>query len=313
MKTSVILLPVELRLFDGEGGAAGAGEAGQTGEVNSTSAGTQRTKAGGAGAAGTGASPAEREKGPDAGGGEEKTQTPEERRKAFRQLIEGEYKDLYTQETQRIINQRFKETKALRETLDSYRPVIQLANQRYGVKDGDAKGLMSALENDSAYWNAAAEAAGMSVEDFKEREFLRAQNAALLEAEKARRGEEAAERQYRRWEQEAMAMREQVPDFDLRSETRNPVFVELLRSNMPVAEAYRFVHMEEIVKDAVQKATAETEKRVMDNVRAKGARPVENGTAEQAAFLSKEDVNKMTAAQLDDIARRVARGERIVL
>ena len=43
--------------------------------------------------------------------------TLEERRKNFDQLINGEYKDIYTEETQKIIDRRFRETKSLEQQL----------------------------------------------------------------------------------------------------------------------------------------------------------------------------------------------------
>ena len=51
--------------------------------------------------------------------------------------------------------------------LDVYkRQVIDMLMQRYGIADGDVQKLMSALESDNAYWNAAAEEAGMDVEQW---------------------------------------------------------------------------------------------------------------------------------------------------
>ena len=51
------------------------------------------------------------------------------------------------------------------------------------------------------------------------------------------------------------------------------------------------------------------EQLVTDNIRAKGSRPLENGTSQQGAFIVKNDVNALTKEDRAEIARRVRRGE----
>lgn len=52
-----------------------------------------------------------------------------------------------------------------------------------------------------------------------------------------------------------------------------------------------------------------TEQAVIQNIRAKGTRPTENGISSQSAFTIKDDVSKLTKADRAAIAKRVARGE----
>ena len=51
---------------------------------------------------------------------------------------------------------------------------------------------------------------------------------------------------------------------------------------------------------------------VTDNVRARGARPAENGVSSGSGFLVKSDVSKLTKKDRAEIARRAAHGEKIV-
>ena len=88
----------------------------------------------------------------------------EAKKKAFRELINGEYKDLYTQETQRMIDRRFKEAREMEQRMKSSQPVLDTLMERYNIQDGDAKRLLEAVDNDHAYWSEAAEEAGMSEE-----------------------------------------------------------------------------------------------------------------------------------------------------
>ena len=63
--------------------------------------------------------------------------------------------------------------------------------------------------------------------------------------------------------------------------------------------------------DFLSKATAQVEKTVTDNIRARGARPQENGAAPKSAVVVKDDVSKLTPADRAEIARRAAMGETI--
>lgn len=50
-------------------------------------------------------------------------QSQEARRKAFEELIQGEYKDLYAEKFQQAFNRRFKEVKGMEQTLQAQKPV----------------------------------------------------------------------------------------------------------------------------------------------------------------------------------------------
>ena len=70
------------------------------------------------------------------------------------------------------------------------------------------------------------------------------------------------------------------------------------------------VHLGDGVLDLAAQAKA-TEKQVVDGIRAKGARPQENGTTSQGAFIVKDDVSKLSKRDRAEIIRRAARGEHI--
>ena len=179
MKHSDILLDVSLRLFDGEGGAAapaageGAADDGNKGGFQASPAPTRRGKSGGFqnvlfGKQGDEPTAAGDEPGPEgkaqpsaAGKGKEgdvvtTSNTLEDRRKAFQELVNGEYKDIYTEETQRIIDRRFREARNLEERAAKQQPVIDMLMQRYKIADGDLGKLAAAVENVYAYWSEAA-------------------------------------------------------------------------------------------------------------------------------------------------------------
>lgn len=318
------ILHVNLCLFDGGASgaaAAGAGEgagSGTQGETQQTSpAATRRGSSGEysnvkfgkqdqpAAAGGQQANP------PDAGeeskkqGVETTSDTLEEKRKAFRALVDGEYKDQYTEDTQRIIDRRFRETKNLETQLSQQKPILDMLMRRYKIGDGDLGKLTQAIENDNAYWSQAAEEAGMSVEQYKQFQKLQRENAQLLQAQRRSQSQQAAQQQLQKWYQEAEAMKADYPGFNLGRESQDPQFLSMLRSGVPVKLAYEVMHMDEIKSTVAQTTAQQTEKQVVEGIRAKGARPAENGTSSQSGFVVKDDPAKWTKKDRAEIVRRV--------
>ena len=239
--------------------------------------------------------------------------TLEERRKAFGEMVNGEYKDVYAEEIQRIIDRRFKETKNLEKQMNQNQPVIDMLMQRYKIADGDVSKLLTAIENDDAYWSEAAEEAGMSVEQFKQFQKLQRENESLLRAQRQQQSQQAAEQQLQKWYTESETVKNVYPDFDLNFEVKNPQFLSLLRAGVPVQHAYEVIHMDDIKANVAQSTARQTEKQVVDHIRTKGARPAENGTSSQSAFTVKADPSKWSKEDRAEVARRVARGEIIKL
>ena len=241
----------------------------------------------------------------------------EDLKKEFLDLVNGKYKDVYTAETQRIINRRFGEEKAKDQKIADSQPIIDTLMRHYGVSDGDMSKGDAALN--SVLYNAEAESMGMSVEQYREYARMQQENEALKRQEEDRQRQQKADETYNDWIRQASELvgtadaPGEYPDFDLKREVaENPRFIAMLRAGVPVKDAYEVSHLGDIQARSAAKAAAEMEKRVMDNVRAKGMRPNENGTTSQPGVIVKSDPSKFTKADHAEIARRVRRGERIV-
>ena len=236
----------------------------------------------------------------------------EAKRQAFREMIEGEYKDQYTEAFQSAFNSRFKAMKGMEQSLEAQKPIIDMLMQRHGIADGDVSKLAQAIEQDDGYWAAAAEDAGMTVEQYKAMQKFERENAELRKILQRQRGQEMAQQKLNQWYTEAEKVKETYPAFDFRAETQNRDFMGLLRSGLTVQQAYELVHMDEI-KEAAAHAAAETTGRQMTaNLRAKASRPRENGTSTQsAAPIRKDKASELTREDRAEIVRRAARGEHI--
>lgn len=319
------LLAVRLNLFDGATGTGAEGGGETSGETQADRGATRRGKSGenvlygkqNTEPSGKGLVTEAQDKSSVAGK-EVKTDvvttsdTLDERRRAFRDMVNGQYKDVYSEEVQRIIDRRFKETRTLESELEKSKPIMDMLMQRYKISGGDTAALAKAIENDDVYWSEAADEAGMSVEQYKQFQKLQRENEAFREARKRAETQSLRNNQVQQWVRDAETLKGKFPNFSLEAETQNPEFLSLLSKGVPVEHAYKLLHMDEIVSDAMRTTAADTEKRVVDNVRAKGARPNENGTAAQSAFTIRDDVTKLSKKDRAEIARRAARGEKIV-
>lgn len=323
---TIEVLEADLRIFAGEGGAASgaaAGDGSGTGTGNSgetqipsaagKKSGDLRNVVYGKQSDAVITNAVDNGNG-DAGQSEEgdiivQSNTEADRRRAYNELINGEYKDLYTQDTQNMINKRFKETKTLQSQVDSYLPVIDTLMQRYRITDGDIGKLQNAIDNDEAYLTNAADEAGMTVDQFKAFQKLERENRALVQAQQQRQMGEQVNAQVQRWVQEAEALKETFPNFDLNQEVQNPDFVAMIKKGVPVEHAFKVTHFDDIIQEAMRTTALTQEQRIVDNVRARGMRPSENGVSQRSAFTVKDDVSKLSKKDRAEIARRVARGE----
>ena len=116
---------------------------------------------------------------------------------------------------------------------------------------------------------------------------------------------------YSSWMNQSEQLKSVYPSFNLEAEMKNPEFVKLLRAGIDIRPAYEVLHQNEILPAAMQFATQEAERKLTNKVMANGARPTENGNNSQSAAVVKSDVSQLSKADRQEIARRVARGEKI--
>lgn len=243
----------------------------------------------------------------------------EERRRAYDEFIKGEGKEFYAEDTQKIVSKRVNDLKAMEEQMGKLKPFIDALSDKYNLSSDDLDGLMKAIQGDRDFFVEAAAEAGMdNPETYRQFREAQRKTKALEDAQKAR---EAAEESQRRqsfieqkkqaWYTEAEGVKAKYPSFDFEADSADPEFMSMLRAGVSVEAAYRAKHHDEIVAGAVNNARAQTEKSVVENIRAKGSRPAENGMSSASTFTYKSDVSKLTRADRAEIARRVAKGENI--
>ena len=243
--------------------------------------------------------------------GEESVATPPDRTAEFEKLIKGDYKDLYDAKVQDTVQKRLKGTK---ETVDRYNalaPTLEILANKYGVDVNDIEALNTAINDDDAYFEEEALEKGVTVQQLKEIRKMEKENADLKRQMQEQTAQQNASKLYSAWMEQAEAAKTVYPSFDLRAEMQNPRFVDLLKSNVDVRTAYEVLHKDEIIPAAMQFTAQKVEQKLANKIIANGARPTENGINSQSAAQVKSDVSQLSKADRAEIARRVARGEKI--
>lgn len=235
----------------------------------------------------------------------------EDRNAKFEALIKGEYKDLFDQRMQDTVQRRLKSTKEIIDKYNELTPTIETLAKKYCVDPSDIKALNKAIQEDDSYFEEEALEKGITVEQLKEIRKMEKENAELKRQMDEQNRRDNANKLYAQWMEQAEKAKTVYPSFDLRTEMQNPQFVNLLRSNIDVRTAYEVIHKDDIIRGAMHFTANAVEQKITNKIIANGARPAENGNSSQGATVTKSDVSQLTKADRAEIARRVARGEKI--
>lgn len=109
--------------------------------------------------------------------------------------------------------------------------------------------------------------------------------------------------------EQAAETRNIYPEFDFEKEIKNPEFMRLLKLGVSIKNAYEVANIDAILENNTKKA----EKKVIDSIRLKGNRPVENGSEGAAGILLSGNASKLSRKERAELAKRAAKGERISL
>lgn len=133
-----------------------------------------------------------------------------------------------------------------------------------------------------------------------------------ISLEKIRLTERAA-RVYAGWERESELLKNEYPDFDLRSEAKNPRFVRLIRAGAGIKEAYEVIHRDSLLSERLKNAViAEVTKR-WNEIEERKSRPDENGITSVSNPVTKRSVASYSKNEREALERRALHGEHIIL
>lgn len=254
--------------------------------------------------------------------GEEKgkTKSPEERRKAFGELLRGEYADL----TEELMQNAVTEATRRLEASPAMKGLMQALQEKYGTDANDLVALTEAVRNgavkDDAYYEKLAMEKGVSTRTARELDKLESQNKHLTEQQQMIQQMERQRVQQARiaelqagWDREAEQLKAQYPDFNMAEVLANPEVEKMMRSGVSMTNAYRSAYFDHILKQQQAATARQVEQGVVNRMQQRNARPGENGTRPGSAVQTKIDVSHMSRKEMEEMERRVMRGEVITL
>lgn len=252
--------------------------------------------------------------------GEGKTKSPEERRKAFGELLRGEYADL----TEELMQNAVTEATRRLEASPAMKGLMQALQEKYGTDASDLVALTEAVRNgavkDDAYYEKLAMEKGVSTKTARELDKLESQNKQLTEQQQLIRQMERQREQQARiaelqagWDREAEQLKAQYPDFNMAEVLANPEVEKMMRSGVSMTNAYRSAYFDHILKQQQAATARQVEQGVVNRMQQRNARPGENGTRPGGAVQTKIDVSHMSRKEMEEMEKRVMRGEVITL
>lgn len=254
--------------------------------------------------------------------GEEKgkAKSPEERRKAFGELLRGEYADL----TEELMQNAVTEATRRLEASPAMKGLMQALQEKYGTDANDLVALTEAVRSgavkDDAYYEKLAMEKGVSTKTARELDKLESQNKQLTEQQQLIRQMERQREQQARiaelqagWDREAEQLKAQYPDFNMAEVLANPEVEKMMRSGVSMTNAYRSAYFDHILKQQQAATAQQVEQGVVNRMQQRNARPGENGTRPGSAVQTKIDVSHMSRKEMEEMERRAMRGEVITL
>lgn len=225
----------------------------------------------------------------------------------------------YNGRMQQVVRDRLRESRGAQDNLRALEPALELLADRYHLDAGnlDAAALAKAITEDSSFYEQRAEELGVSPDMARRMDQMERFERRQRQQQEEDQRQQAAREHIRGLVQQEAAMRELVPDFDLRRELENPTFARLTAPGVGISvqDAYFAVHRKEMQEQIQRQATQETAQKLAASIQANQGRPRENGTSAQAQSTGQVDYRHMPRQQREELKERIrmaaARGEKV--
>ncbi len=210
------------------------------------------------------------------------------------------------------INQRLQETisqrvKGMRSQLDDLTPALELISRQYGVQfdasdlsKTDFKALAKAVTDDDRFYEDKASDMGVDVETAKRIESLEADKRRRDAMEQKQQRDAQVQQHLASLQQQATALKQKYPSFDLSREMQNPAFFRMTSpgGGMSVEDAFWAIHHNELAQARQAQTAQAVASALSKSVQAGRSMPTENGTrARTSTGVSNKLYSQMSAEE----------------
>lgn len=227
----------------------------------------------------------------------------------FEALIKGKYKAQYDARFQQGINARHKDYMQNKQQLESLNPMLDMLKEKYGVSD--VSELQKAIMDDDSYYEEEAMERGLTVEQLKYMKQMERENKAYKAREQESIQEQMQREKIEGWLRQEAQFKQKAPDFSLREELANPEFERLLAAGVNVETAFNVIHQDEIMSGAMNYTAKKAVEKTVNDIKARGMRPSENGLGTTATEPKRKTVGEMTGEEILEMANKAKKGEKI--
>ena len=230
----------------------------------------------------------------------------------FDSLIRGRYKQDFDSAVQKVVKQRVRGLNQYKGQVEAMAPIIDQLGALYGIDTSDPRktdfaALAQRFSADERLYSAEAMEKGTTADALKKEYAGRAENTAMRRQLQEYQMREAFAGIQADFAREVTARY----GADFETEMQNPDFARLMGAGVPPKTAYEVIHQQEIAQAQAQLVANQARENVMRTIQAQGARPHEIGSGAAGG----ENVPMKThwsRAEVEDMRRRAARGERVI-
>jgi len=232
----------------------------------------------------------------------------------WQEAKKGKYREQYNRDVQAAVKDRFKNQADANAQLEKVMPALKAIAKKLDMDEDDIDGVVNTILDDDSLYEEDAEAAGMTVEGYKNFIHMQQENEAMRQREQQEQQDMFMRQHFQNLAMQGEEMKKTFPDFDLRREMENETFRRLVAPNsgLDVRAAYYAVHHAELEPQAMAYGIQRATQQMSQTLQANRARPVEgalkNGRPADVAINPKT----MGREERQKLIERARRGEKIV-
>ena len=231
----------------------------------------------------------------------------------WNELRKGEFKELYAQDVQAAIKDRFKNQEDATGKLNAMQPMLDALMKKVGVDNVEE--LQNIILDDDSLYEEEAEAAGMTVNAYKSFKKLQAEHDQMVANEQRSMEQQMFRDHIGKLIQQGEQLKQIYPGFNFDTEMQNPQFRRLTSPEvgLSVEDAYYAIHHNELNPQLMKYGMERARQQMGQTIQAQQARPAEGAMRNQGQTAAdvRLDPSKLSRPERDAIRKQIHLGKRV--